>query len=94
AFFAYLLDCVIKAGIAEGLDKDNAHLMAEQTMLGTASLLMHENMNPAQLIKVVSSAKGTTSAGLEVLEGSAIDRILADTIRAAARRSKELSKST
>ena len=45
-----------------------------------------------ELIQAVASPKGTTAAGLAVLEGSAVRRVLGRTIQAAARRSHELSQ--
>lgn len=91
AFFAYLLDCIVEAGVAEGLERKDALLMAEQTMLGTSRLLIEKKTDPRKLIQDVASAKGTTAAGLQILNESAVSRILAQTIRAASRRSKELS---
>lgn len=91
AFFAYLLNCVVEAGTAEGLTRADALLLAEQTMLGTARLLMEQNIDPQALIDAVTSAKGTTAAGRAVLEKSSVPGVLRRTIRAAARRSRELS---
>tara|TARA_B100000809_G_scaffold243232_1_gene268049 strand:+ start:2811 stop:3611 length:801 start_codon:yes stop_codon:yes gene_type:complete len=91
AFFAYVADRLAAAAIAEGLDADVALLLAEQTMLGTADLLIQTGTKPADLIAAVSSAKGTTAEGMKVLKGSDVSRVMRDTIRAAARRSRELS---
>jgi len=91
AFFAYLLDRMIDAGVKEGLDRKNALLLAEQTMLGTSRLLIENGIDPKDIIVAVASAKGTTAAGLAVLERSDISTILHDTIKMAVKRSKELS---
>ena len=91
AFFAYFLKAITEAGIKEGLNKKDALLLAEQTMLGTSKLLIQNNIEPEKLIESVSSAKGTTEAGLEVLDSSQLSTIVHDMIRAAAKRSKELS---
>jgi len=92
AFFAYLLDRLADSAVAEGLSREQALLLAEQTMAGTARLLLETRMTPADLAAAVTSAKGTTAAGREVLETPALDEILAGTIRAAARRSRELGR--
>jgi pyrroline-5-carboxylate reductase len=60
-------------------------------MMGTAKLLMENKTDPQELIKSVASAKGTTAAGLAVLEKSSVGAILQKTIAAAAQRSRELS---
>lgn len=91
AFLAYVVDAMVAGGVAEGLDRNDALLLAEQTMLGTARLLMERKTDPRDLIESVTSAKGTTAAGRAILERSAIAGTLARTIRAAARRSRELS---
>ena len=92
AFFAYLLDRMVDAAVAEGLPRPEALLLAEQTMLGTARLLLEQRTEPADLAAAVTSARGTTAAGREVLESGAVARILAETIRAAAARSRELGR--
>jgi pyrroline-5-carboxylate reductase len=92
AFFAHLMDGMIKGAIKEGLGEEEALLLAEQTMLGTSKLLIDQKMTPSDLVKAVASPKGTTAAGIAVLEKSAVSRILRETIKAAATRSRQLSK--
>ncbi len=91
AFFAYLSLCMVEAGVAEGLKREDALLLAEQTMLGTGKLLLEKGMGAEELIKAVSSAKGTTEEGMKILGKPAVSKAIAATICAAAQRSKELS---
>lgn len=93
AFFAYLLDCIADSGVRLGLTRKEALSLAEQTMLGTAELLIRERTDPRDLIESVSSAKGTTVAGLSVLTRPSTGRTIDATVRAAAKRSRELSGS-
>lgn len=92
AFFTYLLDGMVSAAVDEGLSREDALLLAEQTMLGTSKVLIEQGADPGDLIKAVASPGGTTEAGLAVLERSSIAGILDRMIHAATRRSKELSK--
>lgn len=92
AFFSHILAEMVDAGVKEGLDRADALLLAEQTMLGTSRLLIDKNLDPHELIKLVTSAKGTTAAGLEQLATKELSDILHKTIKAAARRSRELSR--
>lgn len=92
AFFAYLLQEMVNAAVGGGLSRTDALLLAEQTMLGTSRVLLEQSMDPAALISAVASPGGTTEAGLEVLKKTDIGRILSQTIVAAAKRSRELSK--
>jgi len=91
AFFTYVMQAMIEGGIALGLPKDAARLLAEQTMVGTGIYLQDTGCDIAGFIKAVSSAKGTTAAGMAVLEKSAVKTALAKTLAAAAKRSAELS---
>jgi pyrroline-5-carboxylate reductase len=93
AFLAYLLDRLVDGAVAEGLKREDALLLAGQTMLGTARLLLDLKLQPAELAAAVTSQKGTTAEGRRVLETEAVAGVLRDTIRAAARRSRELSQS-
>jgi pyrroline-5-carboxylate reductase len=92
AFFAYILSGMIEAAEKIGLEHSAASLLAEQTMLGTAMLLAKGEFNAENLIAAVSSAKGTTVAGMDVITNSDIKQIIADTLEASAKRSEELSK--
>jgi len=91
AFFTYVLQGMIEGGIALGLPKDAARLLAEQTMVGTGVYLQNTGRDTAEFIQAVSSAKGTTAAGMAVLEKSSTKTALAKTLSAAAKRSAELS---
>ena len=91
AFFAYVLDIVAEAGVSQGMKRKDALMLAEQTMLGTAKLLTEKKIEPRDLVKAVASSKGTTAAGLAVLEKSSVAGVLTRTIRAAAERSRELA---
>ena len=92
AFIAYLIQCLIDAGVGQGLSKDIAAELAERTALGTAKLLIENGLSPKELIKMVASPGGTTIAGLEALLKSNVKDVLERTIAAATTRSKELGK--
>jgi len=91
AFFSYFCVQMVDAAVKEGLSRKDALMMATQTMLGTSRLLVEKKLDPADLIKTVASAKGTTAAGLAILDKSDLSEIAVKTIKAAARRSAELS---
>lgn len=92
AFFAYVLQAMVEAAVTEGLSAEVARLLAEQTLLGTARYLLDTRRAPQDFIRDVTSPNGTTAAGLDVLDKSALRTILEHTIHAAARRSAELSR--
>ena len=92
AFFAYCLAAMTAGAIDEGLPRAAAMKLAMLTMRGTGRLLIERSIDPADLIAGVASAKGTTAAGLAVLDSRKTGQILRSTIRAAARRSRQLSR--
>ncbi len=91
AFFAYVLEQMAEAATEEGLAPEDALTLAAQTMRGTAELLLRSLFTPLSLREAVTSAKGTTAAGRAVLETPPVAAALRAAIRAAARRSRELS---
>jgi len=91
AFFAYIMNCMAIGAEQFGLSSEQAKLLSCQTMLGTAKVLIEKGYDPVDFITAVTSPKGTTEAGRKILENSGIDQIIAETIKAAADRSIELS---
>ncbi len=92
AFFAYFISAFVEVGIRNGLPKEVAFKIASQTALGTGKLLMGKNISLNELISMVASKKGTTEAGLVVLEKYKTKEIIKKTIDTAIKRSKELGK--
>ena len=92
AFIAYAAQAMIEGAVALKLPKDAARLLAEQTLIGTGIYLQNTGRDIAEFIRAVASPKGTTAAGLAVLEKSTVKTAYAKTLAAAAARSAELSK--
>ena len=93
AFVAHLIDAFIQGGINEGLSAETARELTLQTFSGTAKLLRESGMTADELITQVSSPGGTTIAGRNILENEPVRDIIARTITAAAKRSRELAES-
>jgi len=92
AFVAKLIEAFKEAGKENGLDEETSYSLTLKTFEGTAKLLAKKNMQPSELIKMVSSPKGTTVAGREILDKSDIKEVIKKTIKKATERSKELAK--
>lgn len=92
AFMAVILQAFVDAGTELGLPPQDALALARQTMLGTAKVLDEGDESLADFVKSVTSAKGTTAAGLDILQKSSLPGIITRTLKAAARRSRELSR--
>lgn len=81
-----------EAGIAVGLDRETAKLLAYETLLGAAKLLVQSPEEAEELRNQVTSPNGTTFAGLKRMEAHNFRGIIAETVDAATKRSVELSK--
>lgn len=92
AFMAYFMQAMVEGALALKLPEDAAVLLAGQTMIGTGVYLQNTGRDTAEFIKAVASPKGTTAAGLAVLERSDLKRVVAKTLAAAAARSAELKR--
>lgn len=92
AFVACFMQAMVEGALALKLPADAAALLAGQTLIGTGVYLQSTGRDPAEFIKAVASPKGTTAAGLAVLERSDLKRVVADTLAAAAARSAELNR--
>lgn len=90
AYFFYLIEAMIAAGVAEGLTADLAKTLAVQTCLGAARLLAETGEPPEGLRARVTSPGGTTQRALETLDAADVKNSLVAAIRAAAARSREL----
>jgi len=92
AYVFLLIECLERAGVEAGLEPELARRLALATVAGAGAYAAASSEPAAELRRRVTSPGGTTQAALEVL-GS--ERGLADLIsravRAAAKRSRELS---
>ena len=90
AYVFVVLDALIEGGVAAGLPRETAELLAGQTILGAATLYVEGDRSPGELRAAVTSPGGTTAAGLRVLEQRAVRAALIDAVLAARDRSVEL----
>jgi len=92
AYIFTIIEALADGGVQMGLDRDTARLMAAQTVLGAARLVMEGNRHPAELRDMVTSPGGTTIAGLRVMEEGKIRATLMAAVEAATRRSQALAR--
>ena len=92
AYVFHMIECMARAGEAQGLAPDLAMQLAKATVAGAGALAETAEETPAQLRVNVTSPNGTTQAGLEVLmnETKGLPPLMENTVRAAADRSREL----
>jgi pyrroline-5-carboxylate reductase len=90
AYFFYLVEAMIDAGILLGLPRAMAADLIVQTALGSAVMLRDSGEHPVQLREAVTSPGGTTIAAIRELERHGVRAALIAAIEAAHARSVEL----
>ena len=90
AYVFLVLDALIEGGVAAGLPRDVAEVLAGRTLHGAATLYLHGDATPGELRAAVTSPGGTTAEGLRVLEQRAVRAALIDAVLAARDRSVQL----
>lgn len=92
AFAFLMVDALSDGGVAAGLPRKTATMLAAQTLLGAAKMVLDTGRHPDDLRDQVTSPAGTTIAGVRVMEQQGVRAALIDAVIAAADRSKELGK--
>jgi pyrroline-5-carboxylate reductase len=92
AYFFYLVEAMVDAGILLGLPRALAADLVVQTALGAAVMMRDSGEHPVQLREAVSSPGGTTVAAIRELERHGVRAALMAAIEAAHARSVELGR--
>ncbi len=92
AYVFHMIECMAKAGEAEGLSPELSMQLAQATVAGAGALAEEADETPSELRVNVTSPNGTTQAGLEVLMDAekGLPDLIRRTVGAAANRSREL----
>jgi pyrroline-5-carboxylate reductase len=93
AYFFFLVEAMIDAGILLGLPRTLAAELIVQTAIGSAVMLRDSGEHPVQLREAVTSPGGTTIAAIRELEVHGVRAALLAAIEAACNRSRELGAS-
>jgi pyrroline-5-carboxylate reductase len=92
AYIFLIIDALSDAGVKVGLSRDVAHLLAAQTVLGAARMVLETRKHPGELKDMVTSPGGTAIAGLHTLEQGGLRTTLINAVEAATLRSQELGR--
>jgi len=90
AYFFYLIEHMIDAGVSLGLTRDSAQTLAIETAFGAASMARHRQHTPAELRENVTSRGGTTAAALQTFDDHETAKIIHRALMAAHDRAIEL----
>jgi len=92
AYFFFLVEAMIDAGILLGLPRTVVSELIVQSAFGAASMLRESADHPVLLREAVTSPAGTTIAAIRELERHGVRAALLDAIEAARDRSVELGR--
>lgn len=92
AYIYSAVEALTDGGIAVGLKKNVAAMLALQTVLGAAITVKGTDKTPSELRKMVASPGGTTLEGLKILSKYRFNKALVEAVKAATKKSKLLSK--
>ncbi|MDQ3032781.1 MAG: pyrroline-5-carboxylate reductase [Myxococcota bacterium] len=92
AYIFLIIEALSDAGVKVGLHRDSAQLLAAQTVLGSAKLLLDTGEHPGRLKDMVTSPGGTAIAGLHTLESGGLRKTLMDAVETATARAKQLGE--
>lgn len=92
AYVFTFIEALADGGVKAGLPRETALLLAGQTVLGAAEMIMETGEHPSVLKDKVTSPGGTTIAGIYALEKESFRGTVMSAVEAAAGRSKELGK--
>lgn len=87
-----LLDALADAGVLVGLSRQMSVMLAAQTLLGAAKMVLETGEHPAKLRDMVTSPGGVTIQGIRILEQRAVRAALIDTVAKATEISREMGK--
>jgi len=91
AYIYLFIDALADAGVRLGLPKDISLLLAAQTTLGSAKMVIETGEHPAKLKDMIATPAGTTVEGLLELEKGGLKATVISAVTKAAERAKELA---
>jgi pyrroline-5-carboxylate reductase len=85
-----LIQGMIDGGVKSGIPRDKATILAAQTILGAAKMVLDSQDDPITLRGKVTSPGGTTIEAVHILEKAGFSGIIMDAIEAARVKSEKL----
>jgi len=90
AYIYLVIEALADAGVRLGLPKDVSILLAAQTTLGAAKMVVETGEHPSKLKDMVTTPAGTTVEGLLALEEGKLRAVIVTAVTKAAERAKQL----
>lgn len=90
AYVFTIIEALSDGGVLVGLPRNVARILAAQTVLGAAKMVLETSTHPAELRDQVTSPGGTTIAGLQALEKAGLRSALIQAVEVATHRARML----
>jgi len=91
AFLYIIIEALAEAGVNVGLPRDTATLLAAQTALGSARMVLETGYHPTLLKDAVTTPAGCTVDGILALEEGGLRATLINAVKRATSRARELA---
>jgi len=92
AYFYYFVEMLMDGGMAAGLKKEDAQVLAAHACVGAGAMLLDRNASPSELREAVTSPGGTTQAAMVKLVEADVAAHVRDAVLAAFKRGQELGR--
>ena len=92
AFVFAFIEALSDGGVLMGLSRQVATVLAAQTVLGAAKMVLETGKHPGELKDMVTSPAGTTIAGMHALESGGLRGVMMEVVRRATERSGALGR--
>ena len=92
AYIYMIIEAMADAGVMSGLSRADSIMLAAQTVLGSAKMVLETGKHPEQLKDEVCSPGGTTIVGVNTLENYRVRAAMIAAVTDTIEKSKELSK--
>lgn len=92
AYVFVLIEAMADAAVLQGIPRDIAYLLVEQTIMGSAKLALETGEHPGKLKDMVCSPGGTTIEAIYRLEANGLRATMIDAVDACAKKSAMLGE--
>ncbi|MFX1284658.1 MAG: pyrroline-5-carboxylate reductase [Promethearchaeota archaeon] len=92
AYVFVFIEALADGGVLAGLSRREALILSAQTVMGSAKLLLEQNVHPGVLKDAIMSPGGTTASALQLMEARGFRSILIDAVEAATKKSQFLGQ--
>ncbi|MBO5743375.1 MAG: pyrroline-5-carboxylate reductase [Clostridia bacterium] len=92
AYVFMFMEALADAAVKHGIDRETAYLLAGQTVLGSAKLMMDTSIHPGILKDLVCSPGGTTIEAVSTLETKGFRDAVISAVDACAKKAQKMAK--